>query len=47
MGVPKSYGDEAASYLANFVEEMKRSGFVDASLKRHRIDGAAVAKEGD
>jgi polar amino acid transport system substrate-binding protein len=47
MGVPKSYGDEAASYLANFVEEMKHSGFVDASLKRHRIDGAAVAKEGD
>ncbi len=47
MGAPKSYGDAAASYLATFVEEMRSSGFVDASLKRHRIEGATVAKEGD
>ena len=43
MGVPKSRGDEAALYLAQFVEEMKASGFVAAALARHGINGAAVA----
>jgi len=43
MGVPKSRGGEAAGYLAQFVEEMKSSGFVAAALARHRIDGASVA----
>ncbi|ASL42101.1 Cyclohexadienyl dehydratase [Burkholderia sp. AD24] len=47
MGVPKARGEDAAAYLASFVEEMKASGFVQASLARHRIDGAAVAGEGD
>lgn len=47
MGVPKARGEDAAAYLASFVEEMKASGFVKASLARHRIDGAAVAGEGD
>lgn len=32
-----------ARYLATFVEDMKSSGFVDAALRRHGIDGAAVA----
>ena len=42
MGIPK--GREAAlPYLRNFVEEMKASGFVAEALKRHRIEGAAVA----
>ncbi|MDE1179949.1 ABC transporter substrate-binding protein [Paraburkholderia sp.] len=47
MGVPKAKGDDAAAYLSAFVEEMKSSGFVEASLARHHIAGAAVAKPGD
>jgi polar amino acid transport system substrate-binding protein len=47
MGVPKAKGDEAAAYLSKFVEDMKASGFVAASLARHRINGAIVAKEND
>lgn len=43
MGVPKSRGPEAAAFLAQFVEDMKASGFVAAALKRHEIEGAAVA----
>jgi polar amino acid transport system substrate-binding protein len=42
MGMAR--GKEAgAKYLAAFVEEMKASGFVADSLKRHRIEGAIVA----
>ena len=47
MGVPKARGDEAAAYLSKFVEDMKASGFVAASLARHRIAGAIVAKGDD
>jgi polar amino acid transport system substrate-binding protein len=47
MGVPKAKGDDAAAYLAKFVEDMKASGFVTASLARHHIEGAAVAKDND
>jgi polar amino acid transport system substrate-binding protein len=43
MGLPKSRSPEAQVYLKNFVEEMKSSGFVAASLARHKIEGAAVA----
>ena len=43
MGVPKSRGDAAAAALSAFVEEMKASGFVADSLRRHRITGASVA----
>lgn len=43
MGTPKSRGQQAVNYLAAFVEEMKASGFVAAALKRHGIQGAAVA----
>jgi polar amino acid transport system substrate-binding protein len=43
MGTPKSRGDAAATCLAEFVEEMKASGFVAASLERHGIQGASVA----
>jgi polar amino acid transport system substrate-binding protein len=32
-----------AKYLADFVEDMKASGFVAQSLARHRIEGAIVA----
>jgi hypothetical protein len=47
MGVPKAKGDEAAAYLSTFVEDMKASGFVAASLARHQIAGAVVAKDND
>ena len=42
MGVPK--GRTAAQvWLSGFIEEMKASGFVADSLRRHGIQGAAVA----
>jgi polar amino acid transport system substrate-binding protein len=47
MGCPKSRGDEAAKVLSAFVEEMKASGFVAQALKRHKVEGAAVAGAGD
>ena len=37
---------EAAAYLREFVEEMKASGFIAESLKRHGIDGVALAGPG-
>jgi polar amino acid transport system substrate-binding protein len=43
MGTPKSRGSGAAQYLADYVEEMKASGFVANALQRHRIEGASVA----
>ena len=46
MGVPKSRGALAAAALTEYVEEMKSSGFVAASLKRHGIAGASVAPPG-
>jgi len=46
MAVPK--GREAgAKYVREFIEEMKASGFVAQALKRHGIEGAAVAPAGD
>ena len=45
MGLPKSRGDEAAAYLVDFVEDIKASGFVAMSLKRHGIEGALVAPQ--
>lgn len=42
MGTPR--GREAgASYLREFIEEMKASGFVAQALERHRVEGASVA----
>lgn len=43
MGTPKSRGAEAAAYLANFVEDMKASGYVADALQRHGIQGASIA----
>ena len=43
MGVPKSRGQEAADFLAAYVERMKASGFVAQALQRHHIQGAIVA----
>jgi polar amino acid transport system substrate-binding protein len=46
MAMPKDRGAEAHAYLADFVERMKRTGFVAAALERHGIDGARVAEAG-
>lgn len=43
MGLPKSRGAAAHTYLADFVERRKASGFVADSMARHGIQGAAVA----
>jgi len=46
MGTPR--GREAgARYLRDFIERMKASGFVAASLARSRVEGAAIAPPGD
>jgi len=42
MGVPKGR-HQAQAWLADFVEEMKASGFVAAALSRHHVEGATVA----
>ncbi|MGJ7582564.1 ABC transporter substrate-binding protein [Variovorax sp. RHLX14] len=43
MGVPKGRGEAAARALHAYVEEMKSTGFVSDALRRHGIEGAAVA----
>jgi polar amino acid transport system substrate-binding protein len=43
MGLPQSRGEDAARWLADFVEDMKASGFVAQALARHGIQGASVA----
>ncbi|AMM18555.1 ABC transporter substrate-binding protein (plasmid) [Burkholderia sp. PAMC 28687] len=47
MGTPKSRGAAAAAYLADFVEEIKASGFVQNALEMHRIAGASLAPPRD
>jgi polar amino acid transport system substrate-binding protein len=42
MGVPKGR-TAAQAWLSAYIEEMKASGFVAAALKRHAVEGAAVA----
>lgn len=46
MGMGKGRSAAAHQYLAAYVEEMKASGFVANALKRHGIEGAAVAPAG-
>ena len=46
MGLPADRGDAAAAALSAFVEDMKASGFVAASLQRHGIVGGSVAPPG-
>jgi polar amino acid transport system substrate-binding protein len=45
MGVPKGR-TAAQAWLTRYIEEMKASGFVAEALKRHGIQGAAVAPPG-
>jgi polar amino acid transport system substrate-binding protein len=46
MGFSAGRDPDASAYLTRFVEEMKGSGFVADALKRHGIQGAAVAPAG-
>ncbi len=46
MGLPADRPKEAQSYLKDYVEEMKASGFVADALRRHAIPGALVAPAG-
>ena len=43
MGLPKSRGPEAATYLHQFVEHMKATGVVAQAMAKHRIEGATLA----
>lgn len=43
MGSPKGRGEDVASALHAFVEEMKVNGFIAESMVRHGVAGAAVA----
>lgn len=43
MGLPADRGEAAARALAAFVQRMLASGFVAESMRKHRIEGAAVA----
>ena len=44
MGIPKGRAVGTA-YVSEFVQQMKASGFVANALKRHGIEGAAVAPQ--
>ncbi|MBV9889318.1 MAG: transporter substrate-binding domain-containing protein, partial [Rhizobacter sp.] len=43
MGIAKRRGEDAARWLASFVEAMKAESAVTAALTRHGVDGASVA----
>ncbi len=43
MGLPKGRAEHAVAYLAEFVKDVKTSGFVATALERHGIEGASVA----
>jgi hypothetical protein len=43
MGQPNTVSPQARQALTDFVVEMKSTGFVQHSLSRHKIEGAAIA----
>jgi ABC-type amino acid transport substrate-binding protein len=43
MGLPKGRSAAAVATLSAYVEAMKKNGFVEDALKRHRIQGASLA----
>ncbi|MGH8712921.1 MAG: ABC transporter substrate-binding protein [Casimicrobiaceae bacterium] len=45
MGTPRDR-QAGAGYLRDFIEEMKRSGFIARAFARHRIEGASIAPAG-
>jgi polar amino acid transport system substrate-binding protein len=44
MGLPQNRSSSAHRALAQFIAEMKSSGFVRDSLRQHQIEGAVVAE---
>lgn len=46
MGLPVRRSKSALACLSDFIEEMKSNGFVEEALRRHGIEGAAVASPG-
>jgi polar amino acid transport system substrate-binding protein len=46
MGFAAGRDPAANAYLTGYVEELKSSGFIAAALKRHGVEGAAVAPAG-
>ncbi|WP_244829471.1 ABC transporter substrate-binding protein [Caballeronia sp. TF1N1] len=43
MGLPKTRGDAATQYLRDFIEDIKRSGFIQDAFARHGITGVSLA----
>jgi len=43
MGVHRNRGDQALRFLEHFIADVTASGFVQASLRRHGIEGAVAA----
>jgi polar amino acid transport system substrate-binding protein len=46
IGATRGRGEAAVTYLYEFIEELKASGFVADALERHGIEGAGVAPAG-
>lgn len=46
VGIPKARSRAALQCVVEFVEEMKAGGFVAEAMRRHGIEGAAVAPAG-
>jgi polar amino acid transport system substrate-binding protein len=45
IGTPRTRGEAGASYLREFVEEAKRSGFIAGLIEAHGVRGVTVAPE--
>ncbi|QJC58042.1 Membrane-bound lytic murein transglycosylase F [Polaromonas vacuolata] len=43
MGLAKNHSDDAARALFDYVEAMKKNGFVQEALERHGVSGAVLA----
>jgi polar amino acid transport system substrate-binding protein len=46
MGTPSAKGPAVAAYLRDFVETMKREGFVAAAVARHGVQGVTLVPPG-
>lgn len=43
MGLARGRHDEALTYLGEFVEDLKATGFIAQALQRHNIEGTSLA----
>ncbi|MDM9645797.1 hypothetical protein [Rhizobium sp. S163] len=43
MGVARTHGKLAETFLSDFVEDQKSKGFVARALERHGVEGVSVA----